>query len=694
MAGVYSPVPAFACRGSGPHRRPLGQSVRDDGGRIASGQDHFQLPPQISGSLNRIVSRPWQENVLLCESPSCINLEEMKSFVEETARRQLMDIRNLLLTASTTTTGPLITAKGSKLQLSPAATNIQAVLDNFLKLPFVAHEGTAELREVATGQQLFWDNDRLQAAVQDKQAYDNFFSQQLTNTSSALQDVFENVALDRLDQNMVDAVASAQQFQPLPPGDQTVEATVNEIRGFQAASQSIGQVLDEFAELRFDDDYQDLLRVSTSHALLMLARLDRSFNDHHFYWPASHNFSQWIRDSLPSAASYGTHNTEEMAAYLVSERQDIQQYANAAQPLIAFLQQRIPRPSTQKALMAKWQSIVNDLARYASAPGASGLGSLEDFLSNSIDSVAPPDCQSPPPPAPSRLLYFVQVRQSLEQALVSRCRLLSIQSGLALYGQIAGFFNQRLAGKFPFSSPSADGSAQEADPSDVIELFRLLDSDGKSVREGLQTVSGTTPATTAHIGTFLNQIDALRPLFAPLLSGLPGSTPAFDVAPSFRVNRNHEINGNQIIDWRLLVGGTSLQNSDPPATLHWSFGGPINLMLRWAKDSPQSPVAVPPATVNSQTRTVTFQFADAWSLLRMLAQHRPPASDFDRSLDANPQTLVFTAAQQPVTAAGTQPTSSRALNQAVKVFIRLKLYAPGKSTPLQVPVFPVEAPAL
>ncbi|HET9184019.1 MAG TPA: type VI secretion system protein [Candidatus Angelobacter sp.] len=677
---------------------------------IALGQERFQLPQPISGSLNRIYSRPWQRNILLCESPSCANLQELNSFVQQSALRQLVNIRKLLLTASTTTTGPLIAAKDAKLQLSPSAADLQTVLDNFLKLPFVAHEGTGELRDVTAGQQLFWDTARLQAAIQDKQAYDTFFSQQLSNTSAPLQDVFEDVALDRLDQNMVDAVASAQQFQPLPPGDLTLQPTITEIRGFQAASQSIAQVLDQFAELKFDDDYQDLLRVSTSHALLMLARLDRSFNDGHFYWPAGRNFNQWTRDSLPSVAGYGAHNTEEMAAYLVAERQDVQQYANAAQPLVAFLQQRIPRNSKQSALIAKWQSIVNDLTQYASSPGASGLGSLEDFLANSMDKIGPPDCQAPAPPA-SRLLYFVQVRQSLAQSLVVRCRLLSHQSGLALYNQVADFFNQRLAGKFPFAAASADPSAPEANPADVVELYRRLDSDGKSIRAGLQTVSGIPGATTARIATFLNQLDALRPLFSPLLTGLPGSAPAFDVAPTFRVNRNHEINGNQIIDWTLLVGSSRTQNSDPPATLHWTFGEPINLLLRWAKDSPQTPVAVPPATVTPQTRTVTFAYADPWSLLRMLAQHRPPAGDFDRSLDANPQTLVFAADQEPVPPSGKSkpaaqsstngPSTSKAStskasitqpSQAVKVFIRLKLYAPGKTTPLEVPAFPMQAP--
>ncbi|MGH9564206.1 MAG: hypothetical protein ACRD3S_22365, partial [Terracidiphilus sp.] len=49
-------------------------------------------------------------------------------------------------------------------------------------------------------------------------------------------------------------------------------------------------------------------------------------------------------------------------------------------------------------------------------------------------------------------------------------------------------------------------------------------------------------------------MDALRPLFASLLSGQPGAVPAFDIAPTFRVNRNHDNNGNQIAEWQLAIG--------------------------------------------------------------------------------------------------------------------------------------------
>jgi type VI secretion system protein ImpL len=573
---------------------------------------------------------------------------------------------------------------------------LQTVLDGFLKLPFVAHEGNGRLRDVEAGEQLFWDNDRLQAAIQDKQAYDKFFESQLANTSDNLQDTFEEVALSRLEGNMVDAIASAQQFQPLPAGEQAEQATTNEVRSFQAASQSLTQILEQFSELNFDDDYQDLLRVSSSHALMVLGRVDRAFESRRFYWPPTGNFDSWSGNTPPSSA-YGTHNADEMAAFLAAQRQDVQRYAASAQPLAAFLQPRTAKNQKQP-LITKWQSIVSDLQKYEAAAPASGLGSVEELLDSGMDKMVPPECQTPVSPVSSGQIYFVQVRRSLERALGSRCGSLSNQSAFQQYTQVANFFNQRLAGKFPFSPPPEDAATPEADPADLTELFRMLDADGKAIRQGLQNPSGASTASVAKITNFLNQLDALRPLFASLTSNQPGAVPALDLAPAFRVNRKHEVNGNQIIDWNLQIGGSTFRNSDPPSTARWTFGDPVRLMLRWAKDSPQQPVPLAPATANSGTRTVIFDYRDPWSLLRILAQHTPGASDLDRSVDSDPQTLVFVAGQE-ASATGTKekaaasPSKDAPADQTAKVFIRIRIYAPGKTDALRVPPFPVWAPA-
>jgi type VI secretion system protein ImpL len=164
------------------------------------------------------------------------------------------------------------------------------------------------------------------------------------------------------------------------------------------------------------------------------------------------------------------------------------------------------------------------------------------------------------------------------------------------------------------------------------------------------------------------------------------------------VNRNHEMNGNQIMDWSLQVGGSVFRSADLPSTGRWTFGEPVKLVLRWAKDSPQQPVALAPAITVPETRTIIFEYQDKWSLLKMLVQHAAASSDLDRSVDSDPQTLVFIAGQESAGVSGKSqgtetPQKDTSTGQIAKVFIRVKIYPPGKPGTLRVPVFPTQAPA-
>jgi type VI secretion system protein ImpL len=148
-----------------------------------------------------------------------------------------------------------------------------------------------------------------------------------------------------------------------------------------------------------------------------------------------------------------------------------------------------------------------------------------------------------------------------------------------------------------------------------------------------------------------------------------------------------------------MSGNALFRNSDAPKIGHWSLGQPVTLTLRWAKDSPTRPVAEMPGNNFPETRTVVYEYHDPWALLRMLVEHAAPSSDFDRKVDPDPQTLAFTIAQQVVPqppAKGRTSSlfpASQTPGPDVKVFLSIRVYAPGKSTSLSLPVFPARAPA-
>jgi len=490
--------------------------------------------------------------------------------------------------------------------------------------------------------------------------------------------------------------------------------SIEEARSFQAASKSLDQVLDDFNELHFDQEYDALEQVATNHAQEILLNLDKAFQALHLYWPpqsifdSQPSFGSWTAGSLPSASVYHQETADKMAVYLADEQQEVEKFAAATQIVATYLNQHVLRKAELPPAVARWQEISNDLKRYDAAAPSTGLGALDQFLSSSMDKTAPPDCQLPAAQVNSSRLYFVQVRHALEQELVSRCQSLSKTSATVEYARLDSNF------KLPFCALPASDPKFGADPDDIIKLFGLLDQDESSIREGLHNASKSSDLSKAKIKAFLLQLDGLRPVFASLLSGQPGALPAFDLVPAFRVNRGYEFQGNQVAEWKFTIGDyknriaewtMSTGDGTPRASGattpgHWTYRDPVSVTLRWAKNSTLVPASTPLASVDQKSGTVIYRFSGPWSLLRMLVQMAPPDSDFERRVDPDPQTMLFTVNQenaQPTVAGASSKalkttSASQAEIQPVKVFARIRISAPAKTEALRLPVFPTQAP--
>ena len=676
----------------------------------------------IDKALQPIFSRPPLSNILLCDSTMlpkpCSNLQDLKLAIQIAAAARFDELRGSIKERQTAVTGPLLDTAGA-LQLSQPTASLQSALQGYLKLPFVAAIGCSPLRGVAANEELLWDNNRLQAAIQDKTAYDGYYAASLANAPVAIQDVFEDPALDRLRAGLIDALGSAQQFQLLPPVSAANAAALaamafDEARSLQAAQPLLNQVLDLLNELHFNAEYDTLERVTTGHALSILLNLDRNFEAMRLYQPPKGSFNPWTTGTLPSVTVYQLKTGADMNTYLTNEMQQVQKFSTAAGIAVAYLQQHMLGEAQPPAVAAKWQGIAADLQKYVASAPASGVGSLEQFLATGMNLTTPPDCQVPVSQVNSSRIYFVQVRDSLEQELMSRCHSLANQYAADTYTQLAAYFNSNLKGKFPFSAPLS--AQDEANPDDVIGLFTLLDRDESPIRAGLKNASGLSDESKAAIKAFLSQLDDLRPLFTSLLSGQPGALPAFDIAPVFRVNRGHELNGKEIAAWRLTIGDSANRiaewtlgpgdaaprTSGTVSPAHWTYGDPISLTLRWAADTTSIPVSTPPAVVDAKARTAVFQFADPWSLLKMAIEMAPSANYFERHADPDPQTMLFCVNQSAAGIAAQDanpcenpqnPSAAQTADQPVKVFVRIRIFAPGKTEPLRIPAFPVVAPS-
>jgi type VI secretion system protein ImpL len=660
-------------------------------------QGKVDIIAPLQDTMDRITLRPVEKQLFLCSTVSageevCPQLEGLKAFIDKTGQQDLATFKKALLATKSGVTEELLDSHSDVLRLSPNSTTVLNLLNILLKLPFVGREGTGTIpANLDRHQQLFWQKDELQAAIQYEKSFQDFLKGEFEAAPPNIQEAVEGAALNLLEQNMVDVVEHAEHIQPLPSSSSPDQMIAPEVQSFQDASPSLNIILSAFEELNFNEAHSALQSLTMKQATHLLLRIDDSFEAQKPYANDIH-FERWDGEEIPSRAGFDIHNPDQMTQYLAYQRQQAEQYAAQAAPVVSFLEGQSPRGGNESGrAFLKWQQIIADLQKYqAKVPGTS-VAALEDFLGSQIDKATPENCQAGfLATAAQGGSYFVQVRESLRHALFNRCRSLSAQNAVRAYGQIAQLFNLRLAGKFPFSPPPQEQLPSEADPQDVAELFRLVDTYGKSIHNGLQ--SGSFGDSYSQVLTFLNQLEGLRPLFNPLLSAESDPVPVFDFVPFFRVNQGREINGNQIIDWTLQVGNDTFRYREPQRIGRWSYGEPVKLILRWAKDSPQQPLsATTPVDSKLSSRSVVFEYRDSWALFTMMALHQPGATDFDRMADPDPQTLVFTindGKSSDSTTAGATP------NLQAKVFVRIKLRPPGKPDNLRVRAFPLEAPPL
>jgi hypothetical protein len=609
--------------------------------------------------------------------------DDLINFIAATGAASFKTLRNELDHLGTSLTGDLVDVGNDQISLSSGTESVHLLLVNLLNIPYMQRDPAMKIRaSIEPSEHLLWSKDTLEEATTLKDSYDRFVKEQLDKaTATDIQRIaFNAIALKRLDQNMEDLIARAQVFQSVKFDPET--ELMAEVQSFQDASASLSTLLAQFQELKLWESQQALLQVTSTHAASLLSKIDRQFDGHLPYTPTGNNFDRWNGQNTPDKGGFDVHNADEMDQYLAFQRQQVQQYATAATPLVSFLKIHHPRRQSDMDLAAKWGEIITDAQQYNSKIPGTSLAGLEDFLKAEIEKVTPENCQGGvlAVVASSGGNYFVRRRETLRQALANRCYYLSEQNAVRQYARLADLFNQRLSGRFPFSPLSAEQLPSEADPQDLAEFYRLFDTYGKSIRAGLQ--NGNFGSSYLPILGFLNQMDALRPLFSSLLTGEPNAVPTFDFVPVFRVNQSREIKGNQIIDWTLQVGSDTFRYRDPERVGRWSFGQPIKLMLRWAKDSPEQPAPVRGVSdARTNSRIVSYEFRDSWALLNMVVRHEASSNDFDRMVDPEPQTLAFTV-------------SGTTQDPEAKVFVRIKLRPPGKPENLRLRGFPTEAPSL
>ena len=582
-------------------------------------------------------------------------------------------------------TGQVLSMDTVPVQLTSSVATLQANLRVLLDQVFVAREpGPARQLDAALA---MWDRNTLLDADKLLTAYNKYAQGSLRTAPPVIREALQRVAVQRLQQNVLDYVGQAQSAVPAGSPDGA------DVQSFNQSLDVLQRLLGEYGELADPAAARNFSTVLATQASGMLVTLDGELNAQNLYAVKDQNFNWWEGEKPLSLAAYDVRSADDLKDYVDHERGQISSLAQQADPMVKFLRPRsagLGKPQAQA--MSDWYGISQQLTNYTNKVPGNSVQLLEDFVRTGMDKIAPDtSCQDNTRDPVGRSDYFLIRRSTLRTEALARCRVLSQR---AYSMQIAALFNQGLAGRFPFSATSPPSPLEEADPAALVNFFAKFDRYGKVAADNLNQNVKPGPQRDAALG-FLSQMGAIRPVFAAFLAGADKNpAPEFNFIVNFRVNQSKEIEGNQILDWGLDIGQQSYQYRGKQNTGLWRLGDPVRVTLRFADDSPLVPTvdASQPAMTVHQ-RTVSFEYTDAWSLLSLLAEHKPNLSEFNRGVDLSPQTLSFYIPTVPDRSLP-QPKNATAAGQ-VRVYIQITVVPVGAKDGVNVPLpFPAQAPVL
>ncbi len=632
---------------------------------------------------------------------------DLKHEIEETGNEGFRDLTFQLRGQDTSFTGQLLREENRNLQmrLSEGVEKIESALEQFLDHDFMKVEdlGNELITEIAPNDRLTWNPETLKASVALYQDFQDFERKTLPMFPDALKTMVQRTSMQKLEFSMNRLLARSQTFQPVREQfafNRKEEELATEIRSFRKSAPLLGRMMDIFFELDFTESSRTLFDLVTRHGYHLLNNVDRVLETEGLYEFKDGNFSWWTGLTPASLEAYDALDDKELTYYLSIQRERIKYLARQySEPLVNFLVNRtIKRGQLEERLVTKWHRILVELDRYDAKRAQNTLTLLERFVTIEMESITPENCREKIPPAdlrrPARDFFGKNLYQ-LKLELSKQCRLLARDEVLRDYSTVQAFFNDRIAGKYPFAPLDSNPLIDEADPSDLRKFYHLLD---RYLDQSLAQLEKSTKFGHSRDNAleFIYLMEEARPFFAPYLTLEKSELPAYMLDIDFRVNRLAENGANQVIEWKFESKGETVQDhQQKKVPLKWDLGDPIRLSFRWAKDSPDVPTfAGDWPGVDIDKRTVTFEYANQWSLVHLLSRHEGKVEDFGPLGDPKPHTLRFNVSTLKRDEDRMQKEIFEPKSGESRLFIRVVVKSPKTKERLILPALPMEAPSL
>jgi len=548
-------------------------------------------------------------------------------------------------------------ANNSILGLSPTLIGLKITLENFMSQPFMANSDKYYLQtQTPVNMQLAWHLGTLQDAIALNDSFNQYLKEELSKVQPPLQSILRGAGQVQLYQNLFALLVQAQQLKPQSPTlSQAEEVLRNDIQNFASAVPLLEQIINDLKGLTEDSPQvsQTINQLARSQAYNLLIKAEHLLTQDNLYTPLNETLTGWNGQQALSHTVFSVNDKTEMNYYLQLQRERVLYLAQTyVKPLMnIFLSKPLAGDTTGSIVVLKWQRILDELDKYTAKKTANSLIDLEKYILFELDKINLNSCvdtvvadQSGPSGD-----YFLQKRWYLQSLVSPQCQKLADKQAYERYSIISEFFNQKLAGRFPFASldplflANTGNNENVATPDTVQEFFRLYAKYGQDLKEML----AHTYAFGANVDTaikFLDKIEQVKIFFEPFLDKpLPWSDPLYEFTVEFRVNRDYELGANQIMAWQLAVARQPLPQTQTTVKGRWRLGDPLRLSVRWARNSAFRPyldgMTAKSVLTLAARDTAVFEYNSDWALLELLQRQHSIASDFARLQDLQPYTL-------------------------------------------------------
>ena len=570
--------------------------------------------------------------------------------------------------------------KDARYAVSPARLALRDGLAKLLAQPFMVAPRNLSLPPVADGSIVTWDRTRLDQAIALGDERKKYLADGLATLPDAVRPAVQQALDVQFARLVIDQVASAASVSPAD-GDTGSAA-------FDAARPRLVKIRAALTEMGANAQATDLDTLVSSDAMQHLRLVDTLLAQSDLY--ATRPAYSGSTNVKPVLAAFGVNDTAALNAYLQQQSLRALALGKDAKVYLAALD----AADASSPLAQRWQAIVTDLDRYQLKNPNSSLLMLEQFLQTVAADPNAVDCVDRFPPRPAGVGgdYFTTLHMRLYDGLLARCGSTYANTLSHEWDGFASVFNQSVAWRRPFSTPMKSAKLNDADamPADFGELGAALKRYEK-VASSLRSAGGAGARVirAEAVRRFVEAFDPVDALLAPLYPAADGTTAGYDVNVDFRADRTAEVAGNQLIDWTIRMGDHSLSMQDAPHALHWEYGMPVTLVLRFAKNSPLV-AKNDPAQRNFATdgQTLTWQFSDPWALISFVSAQR--VADTTVRASAGASLLKFEFPLETTNAADAALVSKYPRG---RVFVRVRMTPGGKKIPLAWPSsFPTHAP--